>query len=106
LFAELSARLPAYNVNRRPPSDLVKPRGKNGVGLQPGSVAGEVDEDGLGNFFSELRSPDLPQCVTINQPQMSLDKCSEGILRLIAGEFAQEILIAFCHYQQYIPAEP
>jgi hypothetical protein len=37
---------------------------------------------------------------------MSLDKCSEGILRLIAGEFAQEILIAFCHYQQYIPAEP
>jgi hypothetical protein len=37
---------------------------------------------------------------------MSLDKCSEGILRLLAGEFAQEILITFCHYQQYIPAEP
>ena len=55
LFAELSAGLAADDVNRRPARDLVKPRGENGVGLQPGGVAREVDEDGLGDFLGELR---------------------------------------------------
>ena len=54
LFAELSAGLAAHDINRRPPRDLVKPCGEDGIPLQPGSVAREVSKDRLGNVLCQM----------------------------------------------------
>ena len=61
LFAQLAAGFAADDINGRAAGDLIKPRGEDGVGLQPGGVAGEVGEDGLGDFLGELRGADLAE---------------------------------------------
>jgi hypothetical protein len=79
LFAELSAGFAADNINGSAAGDLIEPGCEDGIGREAVRLAGQVGEDGLGDFLSELRGADLAKRGGEDQIEVSADQLGKGI---------------------------
>jgi hypothetical protein len=106
LFARLSPRFRANDINGSVARDLVKPGAQNGVRGQFGGVASEVGEDGLGDFLRELRGPDLPESGGIDQVHVPAHERGERVLRLFTAELPKQIKVVGGHIRRITAPRP
>ena len=101
LFAQLAAGFAADDINGGAAGDLIEPRGEDGVGRRRCGVAGEVGEDGLGDFLGELRGADLAKRGGIGEVHMALYEHGEGFFGFVPRIVSQEVEVACHHLQVY-----
>ncbi len=99
LFAQLAAGLAADDVNGGAAGDLIKPRGEDGIGRKAAGVAGEVGEDGLGDFLGELRGADLAERGGMDEIEVAADDLGEGVFGAVAGIAREQLEVGIAHFQ-------
>ena len=112
LLAQLSAGFAADDINGGAARDLIEPGGQSGRegrgGRQFCGVAGEVGEDGLGDFLGELRGADLSESGGMDQVDVPANKFRKGGFGVVAGIAREQLVVAvghgIAHFQKYIVA--
>ena len=91
-------------INRGPASNLIEPSGEKGVGSEAIRVAGQVSEDGLGDFLSQLRRADLAERRGIDQVEVAADEFREGVFGMVPDIFCEQLQVGVAHLHRYIDA--
>ncbi len=86
-------------------SDATNPMGDS-VRLQPGGIARQIDEGGLGDFLGELRRVDLAQRRGIDQAEMAPDDVGKGVLGVLPGVAREQFNVGVAHVWKHIGADP
>jgi uncharacterized membrane protein len=94
LFAGLAAGFAADEIDGGAAGDDVEPRGERLAGREIAGATGEVEEDGLGDVFGEVRWADLAARGGINEIEMAGDELGEGSLVAGAGVALEQVVVA------------
>src|SRR2546428_574503 len=84
-WAPLAAGFAADDINGLAASDLIEPRGEDGIGRELPRVAGEFNEGGLGDLLGQLRRADLTERGGMDKVEMAPDDFGEGVLGVVPG---------------------
>src|SRR5207244_11357090 len=75
-----------------------------GAGLKVSFLAGQVREDGLGDFLGEFRGADLAKRGRINKTEVAADQFGEGLVGVLASVAGEQLQVGVAHVQESIAA--
>jgi hypothetical protein len=97
LFAKLAAGFATDDINGSASSDLIQPRGEDGIRREVVCLADEIGEGGLGDLFRELWRTDLAKRGGKNKIEMPPDDFGKGILGVLPGVSPEQLQVSISH---------
>jgi hypothetical protein len=94
VFALLAAAFDLQSVARGKIRGATEPAGEHGFPAEAAGLAGKDDEDGLCDFFGQMRIPHLPERSGVNEGDVAIDELRERGLGLAGGVFGKQFAIA------------